>query len=238
MRRPRKQTICTTGIFHKIWRGHNLGPVLADDTDKAAYLQQLGDTLADDLGKRVQWHSYCLMNTHPHETGRVCRDANGEIEQSIDALGNWMRNAHSRFAQQYNRRHGRRGAVACERPKTKEVDDEKGLLTVMFYGDANPVRAGIVRHPKSYRWSSYQYYAQGKRDAVSQHLTPPPAYQALGRTARERQRKYRELCDAYLRAAGLLDDAPEIDVEDPSEANDVEGSWGRPFEESAPPRAG
>jgi hypothetical protein len=52
-----------------------------------------------------------------------------------------------------------RGAVACERPKTKEVDDEEGLLTVMFYGDANPVRAGIDCHPKSYRWSSYQFYA-------------------------------------------------------------------------------
>lgn len=239
MRRPRKEMLRGTGIFHKIWRGHNLGPVLAEDTDKMAYLQHLADTLTDELGHHVQWHSYCLMATHPHETGRVCRDDGGELDQSVDKLGHWMRNAHSRFAQQYNRRHDRRGAVACERPKTKQVDDEQGLLTVMFYGDANPVRAGMVRHPKSYRWSSYQFYAFGKHGGVTEHLTPPPAYLALGRSARERQRKYRERCDAYLRAAGLLDDAPEIDAEstDLKEADEV-ARRSSELAASAQPRAG
>jgi putative transposase len=213
MRLPRKLTICHTRIFHKMWRGHDLGPVLADDVDKLDYLHKLGDKLTDELGEHIQWHSYCLMNTHPHETGRVMGDTKSMIEQSIDALGDWMRNAHSCFAQQYNRRHNRRGKVACERPKTKEVDDEEGLLTVMFYGDANPVRAGMVCHPKSYRWSSYQFYAYGKRDEVTAHLTPPPAYLALGRTPAERQRKYRQRCDAYLRSKGLLDDAPEVGVD-------------------------
>ena len=213
MRRPRKETICRTGIFHKMWRGHDLGPVLAEDADKKLYLDRLGDTLTDEVGERVQWHSYCLMSTHPHETGRVNPDDDGGLEQGVDRLGTWMRNAHSRFAQQYNQCHGRRGKVACERPKTKEVDDEAGLLTVMFYGDANPVRAGMVCHPKSYRWSSYRFYAFGERDGITRHLTPPPAYLALGRTARERQQKYRQLCDAYLREKGLLDDAPEDGAE-------------------------
>jgi hypothetical protein len=110
----------------------------------------------------------------------------------------------------------------------------------MFYGDANPVRAGIVCHPKNYRWSSYQFYAYGKTDGVSKHLTPPPAYLALGRTAKVRQRKYREQCDAYLRRAGLLDDAPEIEVEarDPSAASEADRSRGWGFAESPPPRAG
>ena len=57
------------------------------------------------------------------------------------------------------------------------------LLACMRYIELNPVRAGLVRSPADYRWSSYHANALGWEDAL---LTPHPCYYALGRTAQAR----------------------------------------------------
>jgi len=215
MRQPRRETLVGSGIFHKMWRGHNREAVLEGDVEKKAYLKHLRDTYTDDIKKTVQWHSYCLMNNHPHETGRVLHDDEGELDGCVHTLGNWMRNAHSRFGSEYNRRHNRQGKVAYDRPKTKEVGDEEGLLQVMFYGDANPMRAGLVSHPSHYRFSSHRFYAYGEKTEDTKCLTLPPAYLELGKTPEQRQKRYRQLCDLYLRNAGLIKDRPNEEVSEP-----------------------
>ena len=211
MRKKRQETIGTTGLFHKMWRGHNREPVLEDPTDKASYLQHLNDTRTNDIADVVLWFSFCLMTNHAHETGAVAPDDDDKSDFSagITALGTWMRNAHSRFGQQFNRRYNRQGKVAYDRPKTTELDDDEGVLRAMFYGDANPVRAGMVSHPSRYQHSSHRFYAYGEKSDATRGLTPPPAYQRLGRTAKARQKKYRQRCDQYLRNAGLIDDRPQ-----------------------------
>jgi putative transposase len=206
MRIPRRQSLHLSGIFHKMWRGHNREHVLESNEDKIAYLDCLALTLTEAITPFVAWHSYCLMGNHPHETGRL-DFARGHAD-CLNVFGNWMRNAHSRFGAGYNRRHNRQGKVAYDRPKTKEVDAKGGLLEVMFYGDANPVKAGMVSHPSRYRFSSYAYYAYGRKNRFTEKLTPPPEYLALGNSPEERQRRYRERCDAYLREHGLIADRP------------------------------
>ena len=221
MRIPRRYTIKDSGIFHKMWRGHNREHVLASHTDKSSYLNSLRITLTAAIAAYVVWHSYCLMGNHAHETGRLL--LKGRMRRCLKALGDWMRNAHSRFGMAYNRRNRRQGKVAYDRPKTKEIDAKGGLLRVMFYGDANPVAVGMVSHPSRYPYSSYRYYAYGKGDEITEALTPPPEYVALGSTPVERQKKYRELCDAYLREVGLLNDMPPGDADLAAiESEDVE----------------
>lgn len=221
MRKRRQDTLDNTGLFHKMWRGHNREPVLQALEDKADYLKHLNDTLVDPLTDQVSWFSFCLMTNHAHETGAVAADDDGDFSDGITALGTWMRNAHSRFGQRFNRRYDRQGKVAYDRPKTTEIDDDQGVLTTMFYGDANPVRAGMVSHPSRYQHSSHRYYAYGESSAATEGLTPPPAYQRLGRTATERQKKYRQRCDQYLRRVGLIDDRPE-EGEEPEPAGNSE----------------
>jgi putative transposase len=52
------------------------------------------------------------------------------------------------------------------------------------------VRAGIVRRPRDYKWSSYRAHALGAADPlVAEH----PLYRALGRSKAERQAEYRAL---------------------------------------------
>ncbi len=197
-----------------MWKGHNNSHVLAKDADKQAYIDALAATMTDKIRSSVDWYSYCLMGNHPHETGSVSKNPLTKIDESIHQLGNWMRNAHSRFGTQFNKRHNRRGTVACERPRTDELDDDVSVLKCMFYADANPVRAGLVSHPSKWQYSSYNLYACGEKVAGWRALTPPPAYMALGKTDKERRRKYRRLCNAYLRREGLLLDVPK-DHENP-----------------------
>lgn len=212
MRKSRQKTITETGYFHKMWQGHNREHVLGDNTEKNAYLKHLNDTFTDDIKDAVIWFAFCLMNNHTHEVGKVKKDKDDSFKPAIKELGNWMRNGHSRFGSEYNRRHDRKGKVAYDRPKTKEIEDLWGVLQVMFYCDANPVRAGQVSHPSRYKYSSYRFYAFGQRSAHSSNLTPPDAYLRLGSTPSVRQKRYRSLCDKYLRNLGLIDDAPDEDT--------------------------
>lgn len=208
MRIPRKLQIGVSGVFHKMWQGHNREHVLNDDMEKNTYLDCLAKAFTDEKKEKIQWHSYCIMGNHPHEVDRVLPDENGSLQASIECFSNWMRNGHSRYGTWYNIRHKRRGEVACDRPKTEELENEWKVLKEMFYCDANPVRAGMVSHPSRYPYSSHRYYAWGKTNRHTEHLTPPPGYFALGRTAEERRKKYRSLCDLYLRQAGLIADTP------------------------------
>ncbi|MDH4093763.1 MAG: hypothetical protein OEV81_03155 [Betaproteobacteria bacterium] len=62
------------------------------------------------------------------------------------------------------------------------------LLACMRYIELNPVRAGLVRHPADFRWSSYRANALGEPDTL---VTPHAAYCALGRNAEARRAAYR-----------------------------------------------
>jgi putative transposase len=72
------------------------------------------------------------------------------------------------------------------------------VLTVMRYGDLNPVRAGMVRSPKDYAWSSYRHYAFGEPNRL---IDDEPEYLALGRTPAERRLAYRHLFATTLTSA-------------------------------------
>jgi putative transposase len=60
----------------------------------------------------------------------------------------------------------------------------------MRYGDLNPVRAGLVKAPSKWRWSSYRHYAYGEPDDL---ITDAPEYLALGRTGPARRTAYQHL---------------------------------------------
>jgi putative transposase len=135
------------------------------------------------------------MNNHNHVVGEVV---------GVEDLSCMMRSTHSKYARWYNDRNDRRGAVGMDRPKSIVVQNNRHYINAVLYLDSNPVRAGIVKHPKDYPWSSHNYYAYGQRRQWDKMLESPSWYKELGATPRLRQRAYRKLCDAYLRREGLL----------------------------------
>ncbi|MBL9126456.1 MAG: transposase [Verrucomicrobiales bacterium] len=78
----------------------------------------------------------------------------------------FMKLVKQRFTQWYNVRVGRKGTLWEDRFKSVLVDGAgRALATMAAYIDLNPIRAGIVRDPKDYRWSGYGEAMAGRKRA-------------------------------------------------------------------------
>jgi REP element-mobilizing transposase RayT len=101
------------------------------------------------------------------EIDRAAEAANGgntrwlaEILARYDArrfdLSSFLKDLKQRFSQWYNERNGRYGHLWEGAFRSVLVEDgEEALLATAGYIDLNPVRAGICKDPKDYRWSGY-----------------------------------------------------------------------------------
>jgi len=80
-------------------------------------------------------------------------------------LSEFVREIKQTFSRFYNKLHNRKGTLWGERFKSVIVEDGQTLINCLAYIDLNPVRAGIVKLPEDYRWSSLGYHVQsGNQD--------------------------------------------------------------------------
>jgi REP element-mobilizing transposase RayT len=70
-------------------------------------------------------------------------------------LSEFMKGFMQRYTQWHNRTHKRSGHLWEDRFKSVIVEDGVAAKTMAAYIDLNPVRAGMVKNPEDYRWSSY-----------------------------------------------------------------------------------
>ena len=70
-------------------------------------------------------------------------------------LSIFVKELKGRFAQWYNRRHGRYGVLWAERFKSVLLEGGEALAAMAAYIELNPVRAGLCADPKDYRYCGY-----------------------------------------------------------------------------------
>ncbi len=100
----------------------------------------------------------------------------------MDDLSYFMKILKQRFSIWYNRNHNRLGPHWCDRFQSVLVEDSQpALQMVAAYIALNPVRAGICRDPKDYRFSSYAEAVVGQEEALPGMLAVTGAQD--GRTA-------------------------------------------------------
>jgi putative transposase len=220
MRVPRCRQLQPNDVTHSIWRGHNGEWIFRGCDNKQVYLKILAEEVKES---DVSVNSFCIMNNHEHTVS---------FNETVTGYSRFFQKVHGRYARRYNDNNDRCGAVGVDRPKSLVVRDERHLMNATFYADANPVRAGIVKHPRKYKWSSYCYYAHGDTTYRSL-ITEPKWYKELGRTAEVRQAAYRRLFDAYLRREGL---APKPGMANGYYIGDVDWILGRMRLQDAPLR--
>lgn len=151
-------------VYHVTSRGDRREPIAKDDSDRALFLQILGEA-AHRFDARV-W-AYCLMDNHYHLVLQT-REAN---------LSRMMRQVNGVYTQAFNRRHNLSGHLFQGRFKAILVDRDSYLLEVCRYVDLNPVRASMVQRPEAYAWSSYRALA-GLADSPD-WLDAQPVYDQL-----------------------------------------------------------
>jgi putative transposase len=174
-----------TGYPAHIWhRGNDRQAIFRCEGDFHFYWRCLFETSAK---ARVSVNSYVFMTNHVHLL--VTPAPGGSISEM-------MHDAEGRYGTYYNRRYGRTGTLWEGRFKSSGVEDDQYLITCHRYIDENPLRAGLVRSPEFYAWSSHRFYALEEANPL---ITPHPGFISL----RPRGAAYRALFDSELDAGEL-----------------------------------
>ena len=138
---------------HVIQRGSRRLETFLVEDDYAAYR----DLVAEGCrAAGTQVWAYCLMPNHVHLI-LVPRDEDGLRA----ALGD----AHRRYSRRINAREGWRGHLWQERFHSFAMD-EAHLLACARYVELNPVRAGLVKRARDWRWSSARAHFAGTDDGL------------------------------------------------------------------------
>lgn len=188
---PRKPRFQVPGVpVHVVQRGNNRQAIFFEPSDYAAYLSWLHEALSR---YDCKLHAYVLMTNHVHLL---------ITPESRDSISRAMQYVGRHFVPYINVRYGRTGTLWEGRYKASLVQEERYLLVCMRYIEMNPVRAGMVKSPTHYRWSSYRANAQGQTDRL---VTPHERYRGLGRSLEDRQTVYRDLFRNMLEPGELKD---------------------------------
>ena len=168
---------------HVIQRGIDRGACFYDDSDYMAYLEFLGLALSKS---GCSLHAYVLMTNHVHLL------MTGHHEGSLSVM---MQSLGRRYVRYFNHRHRRSGTLWEGRYKSSIIESDRYLLACYRYIELNPVRAGMVRDPGHYIWSSFRHHANERRDPL---IEDHELFLMLGNTPEQRARRYRNLFDEQL----------------------------------------
>lgn len=97
------------------------------------------------------------LNDRTHEGGvaqQAQRIREGFLRRMFD-VSEFNKELKGRFAQWYNKRHGRKGTLWSERFKSLVLGEGQAVAAVAAYIDLNPVRALLCEDPKDYRYCGY-----------------------------------------------------------------------------------
>ena len=138
---------------HVTQRGNYRQPVFETEEDYRQYLSWLKE-YSTKYGLRI-W-AYCLMSNHVHF---VC------VPDDAESLSKTFNILHMRYSQYFNQKNGARGHLWQGRFFSC-ILDERHLHAAIRYVESNPVRAGIVKSPEHYRWSSARGHVGKVTDPV------------------------------------------------------------------------
>jgi putative transposase len=172
-----------------VQRGHNAGPIVADDADRQRFL----DALREAAGAHgVALHAYALLDTHFRLLATPAEAAG--LSRAMQALGR-------RYVAGYNRRHGRSGTLWESRFRATVLEPSAWGLAAMQYVELEPVRHGLCATAEAWRWSSAAHHLGQRRDPL---LTDHAVYWQLGNTPFEREAAYRRCLEQGVAPAAVL----------------------------------
>lgn len=185
---------------HMFSRCHNKEMYFQPNQIKKLYMSIFKESLEvkSTYKDKVEINAFCIMDNHYHHLIQYRDGAHN--------LSNLMRRCNGVFGQRYNRLHQRSGKVAESRPKTSLIENIEHTMQVHMYIEANPIRAGKcnLKQLKHYKYCSYGFYAHGIRNEFTSVLTIPEWYIALGDNEIQRQIRYRQLFENYLKESKLI----------------------------------
>ena len=184
---PRKKRDWYPGAtYHVMCRGIRRMAIFREEEDYEMFLLMVKKTM-ECLPFTL--HSYCMMTNHIHL----------QITTMDSEIWKIMKRLLSSYARNFNNKYGYSGHLFDSRYTSCLIEDAIYFLEVSRYIHLNPVRAGMVREPVTYPYSSYAYYVSGKENPLLDKS------RVLGNFRTEQEEKYRMFVECI--------DGFEIEVE-------------------------
>jgi putative transposase len=164
--------------LHIMHRGNNRQDIFESEDDMFRIKNDIKESL---LKSKCKLHAYVIMKNHLHLL---------LTPSDKEQLVIFMQSMANRYARYFNTKHKRTGTIWEGRVKSCLIDSEAYLFVLYKYIEMNPIKAGMVKNLKNYRWSSYPHNALGIADElVTEHLQ----YKRFGQDKRIRCQHYKSL---------------------------------------------
>ena len=134
---------------HIIQRGNRRQDVFFQESDYNDYLELLKSWCAHE---KIEIWAYCLMTNHIHLIVVPKKQSN---------LAKAIGETHRRYTRMVNFRENWKGYLWQGRFASYPLD-KNWLLRAAAYIELNPVKAGMVKNPWDYPWSSVHAHLAGK----------------------------------------------------------------------------
>lgn len=147
---PRIARLVLPGYPHHVTqRGNYQQTVFSIERDYKYYLSLL-KKYAGEYSLSIL--SFCLMPNHVHF---IC------VPSKKESLANTFKTTHMLYAQYLNKKNNLNGHLWQGR-FFSSILDEKYLYVALRYVENNPLRAGLVKAPWDWKWSSARSHVKGE----------------------------------------------------------------------------
>lgn len=133
--------------YHITARGNRKYDIFRDSEDFHVYITIMKNAIKYYDGK-FKMACFCLMDNHIHI-----------LLQTTDLhMKEFITRVNSIYAKYFNGKYDYVGNLYQGRYYSELIKDDSQMLEVSRYIHLNPVRAGMVKKPEDYLWSSYNMF--------------------------------------------------------------------------------
>jgi len=139
------------GNFHVYFRGNSKHTIFYNDEDFIVFLKKC-DFFAKKYDTTI--FAFAVMNNHVH------------IHLYTKDLTTFMRAMLGGFARTYNKRKGLSDKIFKTPFGSSHTYSKALIIENLLYIFSNPINAGICSNPWEYKWSSYHFHNEGKKNPL------------------------------------------------------------------------
>ena len=93
-----------------------------------------------------------------YTTEKSCEESYGSIKLKIQTLTYWIGIIQSSYAQAINKQNRTTGSLFQCKTKAKQLTEKEDIIRCFHYIHQNPLKAGLVRLPNEWEFSSFTDY--------------------------------------------------------------------------------
>jgi len=115
--------------------------------------------------------------------------------EDMKNISGMMQKLNQLYSRDYKEKYGGDGHLWRNRFKRFPITNDSYLQTCSVYIELNPVRAGLVKKPEDYAWSSCRAYLFNEPDPL---IKFDPLFLGVGINHMQRSVEYRKLLDMWM----------------------------------------